>query len=86
MKHYAPCDECQTGFDSCFPPDSCCRVCDHTAAPQPVDTAPIELAGDPAATALRGLAESRAVDLATVVRAAERGELAAIVRMPPAGT
>ena len=82
MKHYAPCNECQTGFDSCFPPDPCCVVCDHTK-PAPVDTVPDELASDPSAVALRGLAQSRGVDLEAVVRAAERDELAAIVKLPP---
>ena len=81
MKHYAPCNECQTGFDSCFPPDPCCIVCDHTK-PEPLDAAPVEMAADPTANALRNLAASRGVDLETAVRAAESGELARIVKLP----
>jgi len=47
---------------------------------------PIEMAADPTANALRNLAASRGVDLEVAVRAAEQGELAAIVKLPPVQT
>jgi len=81
--HHAPCNECLVGFDSCFPQHNrrCCETCDHTK-PAQVDNGPVELAGSPAAVTLRGLAASRGVDLETTVRAAEKDELARIVRLP----